>query len=308
MSEPWSKEDRWDALLEGFLHHLGDVRNLSANTVRSYRCDLEGFLAWCWRTDIDPAGLGPVDVRSYLGELRRALYAGRTVSRRLSALRTFYDWLEREGVVEGNVAAAAASPKAARALPEVLDDEQARALIAAADTSTPEGLRDRAQAELMYASGARIAEVAALAVGDVDLSQGSVRLFGKGSKERLVPLHRCACGALGSYLKEGRPQLAARSARATDAVFLSSRGNPMSADTLRLRFERLAALAGLPASVTPHAMRHTFATELLSGGADLRSVQELLGHASISTTQVYTHLSVDRLKDAALQANPRSGR
>ncbi len=298
----------WEGRLGDFLHFLATVRNLSPNTVRSYRCDLEGFLSWCDRTGTDPAALGPSDVRAYLGELRRARYAGRTVSRRLSALRTFYDWLGREGVVEGNVAAAASSPRTGRPLPEVLDDDQASALIAAADTSTPEGLRDRAQAELMYASGARIAEVAHLSVGDVDLGAGGVRLFGKGSKERLVPLYPAACRAVGAYLRDGRPALAARGAHASDALFLSSRGNPMGADALRVRFERLAALAGLPSSVTPHAMRHTFATELLSGGADLRSVQELLGHASISTTQVYTHLSVDRLKEASLQAHPRSGR
>lgn len=308
MSEPGAKTERWDGLLERFLRYLGSVRNLSDNTVRSYRCDLEGFLSWCRRCGTDPAALGPADVRAYLGELRRARYAGRTVSRRLSALRTFYGWLEREGVVEGNVAAAAASPKLARTLPEVLDDAQARALIAAADTSCAEGLRDAAQAELMYASGARIAEVAALSTGDVDLESGTVRLFGKGSKERLVPLYPAACRAVEAYLEHGRPQLAAKGKRVTNVLFLSARGNPMSADTLRLRFERLAAAAGLPSSVTPHAMRHTFATELLSGGADLRSVQELLGHASISTTQVYTHLSVDRLKEASLQANPRSGR
>ncbi len=182
------------------------------------------------------------------------------------------------------------------------------AMLAAIDTSTPEGLRDAAQIELMFACGARIAEVAALKVTDIDRSQRQVRLFGKGSKERLVPLHDRALQALEAYLDRGRPLLAEQAKRSSSQLFLSSRGNPMSADSLRLRMEDAVAAAGLSPTLTPHSLRHGFATSLLDGGADLRSVQELLGHASISTTQIYTHLSMDAIKEAAKQANPRSGK
>lgn len=297
----------WDERLEAFLRFLGSVRNLSPRTVASYRSDLQAFLRWCGRSGVDPSSLDPRQVRAYLADQRKARYAERTVSRRLSALRTFYGWLEREGDVEVNAPAAASGAKASRRLPEPMGDGDVVRMLGAVDRSDAAGLRDAAQIELMYASGARIAEVAALRVGDIDFSTATVRLFGKGSKERMVPLYPRALRAVGDYLADGRPELAAKGRRPSDALFLSSRGNPMGTDALRLRFERAATAAGLPSSVTPHTMRHTYATELLSGGADLRSVQELLGHASISTTQVYTHLSVDRLKEAALQAHPRSG-
>ncbi|HIY50834.1 MAG TPA: tyrosine-type recombinase/integrase, partial [Candidatus Olsenella avicola] len=172
--------------------------------------------------------------------------------------------------------------------------------------SDPAGLRDRALLELLYATGARISEAAGLSVSDVDLRARQVRLFGKGSKERVVPVYEAALDWVARYLGEGRPRLAARSKAPTEALFLSVRGNPMSADALRTRFEAHVRLAGLDPELTPHAMRHTFATELLTGGADLRSVQELLGHESLSTTQVYTHLSVERLREAAARSHPRS--
>ena len=168
------------------------------------------------------------------------------------------------------------------------------------------GLRDRALLELLYATGARISEMAGLRVADLDLAGAQARLFGKGSKERIVPVYDSALEWAGRYLREGRPELAARSREPRDELFLSTRGNAMSADALRTVFERRVALAGLDPALTPHAMRHTYATELLGGGADLRSVQELLGHESLSTTQVYTHLSVERLREAAARAHPRA--
>ena len=293
--------------VDDYLGYLAGVRNMSPNTVRAYRTDLEAYLAWLEREGVAGRSVSHRWLRRYLADLTRAGYTPRTVNRHLSALRGLYRWLVGQERISTDAAAAIASPKLARTLPHTLSDADVSRLAEACDASTVEGVRDRALVELLYASGARISEVARLDVGDIDFAQAQVRLFGKGSKERVVPLYRKALGALSAYLATSRPTLAARcGARpATSALFVSTRGNRMSADALRTRFERLVRLAGVDADATPHAMRHTYATELLSGGADLRSVQELLGHESLSTTQIYTHLSVERLKEATRQAHPR---
>lgn len=300
------ESDRLEGLVGSFCDHLAGVRGLSPNTVRAYRTDLLAYVSWCRREGVRPLSVSHRELRSYLADLSRAGYSARTVNRHLSALRGLYRWLEREGFCSAGAAASVASPKLARTLPRTMTDADARALLATCDGSDPAGLRDRAFLELLYATGARVSEVAGLRVPDVDLAQGQARLFGKGSKERLVPVYETALDWVARYLGEGRPLLAARSKEPTSALFLSVRGNPMSADALRARFERHVAEAGLDPALTPHAMRHTFATELLGGGADLRSVQELLGHESLSTTQVYTHLSVERLREAAARSHPRS--
>ena len=291
-------------LAERFCAWLAEVRGLSENTVRSYRADLRSYLRWAERVGVDTLAPSHRELRGYLGELARARYSTKTINRRLSALRGFFKWLVREGACSDEDVSALASPKVLRTLPKVMTDEEVRALLEGCDATDPVGLRDRAFLELLYATGARISEVSALSVDDVDLAQGQVRLFGKGSKERVVPVYRTALEWVGRYLGEGRAALLG--GKVSRALFVSTRGNRMSADALRTRFERLVVIAGLDPSLTPHAMRHTFATELLDGGADLRSVQELLGHESLSTTQIYTHLSVERLKDVASQAHPRS--
>lgn len=241
----------------------------------------------------------------------------RVARRRLGPLRhtclpfahSIAGWLPR-GIVEGDAVSAIASPKLPRDLPGVLTIQQVEALLKTPDTSTPAGLRDAAMLELLYASGARISELAALNVESIGWSERTLRLWGKGSKERIVPLYRRALEATRLYIEEGRPELLAQAKRRDPAtgphpLLISARGNRMSAAMLRRRFHMLATLAGIPADIAPHAMRHTFATDLLEGGADLRSVQELLGHASLSTTQIYTHLTPDRLKRAVAQAHPR---
>jgi integrase/recombinase XerD len=192
-----------------------------------------------------------------------------------------------------------------------MSDEDVQKLLATCDPSTATGLRDRAFLELLYASGARISEVSRLNVPSIDFGRAQATLFGKGSKERIVPLYGVALDWLRRYLDEARQELASLAKRTppegpAGALFLSTRGRRMSADALRTAFEAHVRLAGLDPTLTPHAMRHTYATELVAGGADLRSVQELLGHESLSTTQVYTHLSVDRLKDATRHAHPRA--
>lgn len=301
--------DFWDAL-DAFISHIARVEGLSPETVRAYEGHLEAYGSWARRARIDALAPTVRDLRRYLAELKAAACAPRTVAAHLSALRSFFQWCELEGIVAVDVASTIQTPKIPQSLPKTLSPAQMRALMAAPDLRTSEGLRDAAMLELFYASGARISELAALDVESLSFSDRTLRLFGKGSKERIVPLYRRALDAVARYLEAGRPELLAAAGRAERAgerraLFVSKRGNRMNAAALRYRFRTLARMAGLPADVTPHAMRHTFATDLLAGGADLRSVQELLGHASLSTTQLYTHLTPDRLKDAVHQAHPR---
>lgn len=296
---------------QAFLAYLGQVRGLSENTVKAYRADLASFASWAERSHVDPLSATHRDLRGFLADLNRAGYTVRTVDRRLSAVRDFYEWMLREGICSVDPAAALATPKGARRLPKTMSDEDVQRLLATCDTDEATGIRDRAFLELLYASGARISEVSRLDVGSVDFGGSQVTLFGKGSKERIVPLYEVALDWVSRYLDEARSWLASAAkgekAEGPDgALFLSTRGRRMSADALRTVFENHVCLARLDPTLTPHAMRHTYATELVSGGADLRSVQELLGHESLSTTQVYTHLSVERLKDAARQAHPRA--
>ena len=297
-------QDAFEEHIASFIAYLSSVRRLSPNTVRAYETDLSAYLTWCRLEGIVPLSVTHRQLRGYLADLARAGYSPRTVNRHLSAIRGIYKWLVSQEITREDCAAAIASPKLSRTLPKTMSDSDIDALIESCDEATPVGIRDRAILELLYASGARISEISALDIDDVDFSQGQVKLFGKGSKERIVPLYRRVIEQLGAYLESGRPALArGKSGR---ALFLSTRGRRMSADALRTVFEAHVAQAGLDPEITPHAMRHSFATELLSGGADLRSVQELLGHESLSTTQIYTHLSVERLKEATRQAHPRS--
>lgn len=301
-------------LCDAFLSYLLRVRNYSANTADAYAQDLDCFLVWASNCGVDVLSATHRDFRRFLSSLAGAGYAKTTVNRRLSAVRSFYSWLVRQGVIDSNPAAVVSSPKLPKPLPHVLSQDDVSKLLATADTSTPAGLRDAAMVELLYASGARIGELSSLDVDGVDFSGQSVRLYGKGSKERIVPLYRAALAALDAYMFRGRPVLLARGAKgltdvqaadARRALFINSKGSRMSERSLRARFDRLLTQAGLSGMASPHTMRHTFATEVLEGGADLRSVQEMLGHASLSTTQIYTHLTPERLREASLRAHPR---
>lgn len=301
-------------LADTFLSYLARVRNYSPNTAAAYAQDLDCFLIWASNCGIDVLQATHRDFRRFLSSLSGAGYAKTTVNRRLSAVRSFYSWLVREGVIESNPAAVVSSPKLPKSLPHVLSQEDVEKLLECADASTPAGALDAALVELLYASGARIGEVASLDVDRIDFSDKSVRLFGKGSKERIVPLYPAALRALDAYLAHARPVLLANhkgglaaeeAADAQRALFINARGARMSERSLRAHFEKLLARAGLAGMATPHTMRHTFATEVLDGGADLRSVQEMLGHASLSTTQIYTHLTPERLREVSLQAHPR---
>ena len=309
-----SAGDQARGLADNFLSYLARVRNYSPNTAAAYAQDLDCFLIWASNCGIDVLRATHRDFRRFLSSLSGAGYAKTTVNRRLSAVRSFYSWLVREGVIESNPAAVVSSPKLPKPLPHVLSQEDVEKLLKCADASTPAGALDAALVELLYASGARIGEVASLDVDRIDFSDKSVRLFGKGSKERIVPLYPAALRALDAYLAHARPVLLANhkgglaaeeAADAQRALFINARGARMSERSLRARFEKLLARAGLAGLATPHTMRHTFATEVLDGGADLRSVQEMLGHASLSSTQIYTHLTPERLREVSLRAHPR---
>lgn len=305
--ERTSEQERFEGDVARFVAYLRGVRNLSQNSVRGYETDLAAFCGWARREGVVGYDVSHRALRRYLAELTRAGYSTRTVNRHLSAIRGLYKWLVSQGITQKDAAAALASPKIAKTLPRTMGDPDVDELLATCDMTSVEGLRDAAFLELLYATGARISEISRLDAGDIDFGQAQVTLFGKGSKERVVPIYQRALSVVDDYLMCSRPALAAKRKRGepTRALFVSTRGNRMSADALRTCFERHATQAGLDGGITPHAMRHTYATELLSGGADLRSVQELLGHESLATTQIYTHLSIERLKEATRQAHPR---
>ena len=303
----------FDDLVDGFIESLIVEKGSSAHTVRSYRTDIEGVMRWCARHGVDPLHATHRDIRGYLGELDAAQYARSTVNRRLSSLHGFYAWLNVSGFTTDDPSSALSGPKQGKHLPHVLKAaEMARLLSVYAERDlqgskrerTAVEIRNQAILEFLYACGARISEAAGLRLGDIDFDSKLVRVLGKGNKQRVIPLHDFCVDALETYLGNARADLATNAS--SDFVFLSTRGNPMSADSMRKMFKKTVRLAGLDESLSPHDMRHTFATDLLNGGADLRSVQEMLGHSSLSTTQIYTHLSPNRLKAAHLQAHPRA--
>lgn len=291
-------------VVDRFLTHLRVEQGSSPHTVRAYASDLAAYLAWSERSGIDPIAPTHRQLRGYLAELDRARYSRRTIARRLSAVRSMFAFAVREGLVASDPASVLASPKLPKRLPKTVPDDLLTRLLDAPDPTTPTGVRDRAVLELLYATGVRVSELSGLALGDLDLAQGQLTVMGKGSKERLLPLHAEAVARLRAYLASGRPSLAGSSSG--DRVFLSSRGAQLSSDAIRRMMHRHLQRLGEDTSITPHTLRHTFATRLLEGGADLRTVQELLGHIALSTTQIYTHVSVRRLRDIHKDAHPRA--
>lgn len=319
MSEPLRDEPsagEGGTLSEGFAKVLGEYerhlvaeRNLSAHTVRAYLGDVESLLEHAQRLGLDR--LEDLDLRalrSWLANQQTRGKARTTVARRATAARVFTAWLARTDRVATDPGASLGSPKAHHTLPAVLRADEARELLEAAaglaDDGSPLGLRDVAMLELLYATGVRVGELVGLDVDDLDGDRQLVRVFGKGRKERSVPYGQPAARALARWLEQGRPQLAVPGSGA--ALFLGSRGGRIDQRAVReLVHRRIAEVPGAP-DLGPHGLRHTAATHLLEGGADLRSVQELLGHASLATTQLYTHVTTDRLRKAYLQAHPRA--
>jgi site-specific recombinase XerD len=313
-----------DPTLERFLRFLA-ARDASPHTIRAYRTAVGTYLGWLAERGIDWRRPSRSELRRYLAELGEDVTRA-TVAQRLAAIRTFHRWAARERLAGGDPWGAIATPRLPRRLPRVLEvDQVARLLgvveaeLVAAEQGRPEGvavatalaLRDRSIVETAYAAGLRISELAAAELGSLDLRRGEIRVVGKGRKERIGLLGRPAVTALSDYLEGGRPLLVAR--RPVDdssptEVFLNRAGRPLGVRGLRFRLDRLCRAAGLPAGVSPHTLRHSFATHLLDGGADLRIVQELLGHEHLSTTQVYTHVSPGRLAAAYRDAHPRARR
>jgi integrase/recombinase XerC len=297
------------AVLADYERHLVSERDLAPHTVRAYLSDVAGMLEHAER--LGKTDLAALDLRTLRSWLANQHVTGRsrtTLARRATAVRVFTAWLARTGRVPTDVGASLRSPKARQTLPPVLRQDEAAELVAVAarlaDDGSPTGLRDSAMLEMLYATGVRVGELVALDIDDVDRGRNVVRVFGKGRKERTVPFGRPAAQALDAWLARGRPRLVAPGAGA--ALFLGARGGRIDQRAVRtLVHRRIADVPGAP-DIGPHGLRHTAATHLLEGGADLRSVQELLGHASLATTQLYTHVSTDRLRQAYRQAHPRA--
>jgi integrase/recombinase XerC len=291
--------------VDEFARHLSHVESRSANTVRAYVADLVSLLDHAARMGYaEPGDLDLTTIRSWLAKQRTMGAARTTLARRTAAARAFSAWAHRAGLLAADAAAHLATPKAHRELPGVLRSDQAAALLAAPGRDTsPLALRDRALLELLYATGARISEICGLDTGDIDHARRLVRVLGKGGKERSVPYGIPADRAVDDWLRHGRPVLARPAAR--DALLVGARGGRLQATIARRIVSGYAQAAGLP-RVSPHGLRHSAATHLLEGGADLRAVQELLGHASLASTQIYTHVSVERLRAAYRQAHPRA--
>jgi len=294
--------------VDSYLRHVSIERGLSANTVAAYRRDLEGYAAWLEANQVteapDVAQAHIIEFLRELGAREDAPLTASSLARVLSSIRGFHRFLVEEGRVHVDVARDVKPPKLPATLPKALTIEQVEALLAAAAGDTPQRLRDRALLELLYATGARVSEAVALNVDDI-VDTDVVRLRGKGDKERIVPVGSFARDAIDAYLVRARPLLSARG-RATPALFLGLRGQRVSRQNAWLILQGTAERAGLAAHVSPHTLRHSFATHLLQGGADVRVVQELLGHASVATTQIYTHLTADTLRDMYTTAHPRA--
>jgi integrase/recombinase XerD len=296
------------AAIDGYLHYLRVERGLSAATITAYGSDLAQFSANArhadqWKSSAEPA----LDYLASLGRPPRPLRPA-SHRRKAAAIRAFYRFCYAEELIERDVAGLLDLPRQARQLPDTLDVGQVEALLAAPDPLQPSGIRDRALLELLYASGLRISEALMLDRDDVSLDGGWVRVIGKGDRERIVPVGDVAVDALRAYLEQVRPAWTAATTPTARGgpMFLSSRGHRMGRmDAWRL-LRRAALRAGLTSHVSPHTLRHSFATHLLEGGADLRVVQELLGHASITTTQLYTHLTGERIKQIYARAHPRA--
>jgi len=296
-------------LVLDFIAYLELERGLSRNTLEAYRSDLLQYGAWLTATGKDALAVTHGDLAAYVasltsGSAERAPSAATTVQRKIACLRSFYRHLRREEILDRDPTAELKGPPRGKKLPQVLSRDEVASLLSQPTGTSPAALRDRALLELMYACGLRASEAVGVHLEEIDLDEGVLRANGKGSKERLVPIGRKAVDALRVYLTAGRPKLVGLNEERR--VFVNQRGQGLTRQGLYKIVQRHARTAGLADKMSPHTLRHTFATHLLAGGCDLRSLQEMLGHADIATTQIYTHLSADRLRDVYFAAHPRA--
>ncbi len=302
--------DNFEKLIAAFSRHLEVERSLSVHTIRAYIGDLESLLTHLETIGVtDMSQLELIHLRSWLANQQVKGGARTTLSRRAVSVRLFTKWAVKNKYLAKDVAATLATPKGHRTLPEVLDIADAKTAMdslatRASEEETPISLRDVAMVELLYATGARVAELCGLDVSDIDYDRQTIRVLGKGNKERTIPLGNPAMKAMNVWLKEGRDSI--KNSLSGNAVFLGARGKRIDQRTVRtVVYNALQAIEGIE-RMGPHALRHSAATHLLEGGADLRTVQEILGHASLATTQIYTHVSTERLQKAFKQAHPRA--
>ena len=296
---------RWPATLAGFDSWLR-AKGLAEKTRRAYGTDLQQLAVWAGERDLDPVQLQPRDLRRFAGVLSESGLSKSAVARKLAAIRTFYRHLLERGEIEGSPADLVASPKRDAYLPRVLKPGEVASMLDAIPAGTPLELRDRAMLELAYGAGLRAEEIVNLDVGDVDPDAEELRVEGKGSRTRVIPAGELAWEAVERWLERGRPVLAGPAARPEPALFLSKTGKRLSTSDVRRRLAIWTRRVALQGGISPHTLRHSFATHLLEGGADLRAIQELLGHATISTTQTYTRIESGRLKKVYALSHPRA--
>lgn len=292
-----------EELLDSFLDHLRLAERSSAHTLRSYSSDVAGLLGFVEETG------APIDqllIRRYLAHLQSNGIAKSSVARKIAAIRAFFRYAAKRGAVETDPTEGIRTPKQPRRLPKVASEDTIESLMLAPDARTPTGLRDRAILETLYATGLRVSELLSLKVSDIRRGVDEISVVGKRDKERIVLLGSAAIEALAHYLANGRPKLASKSKAPTDALFLGHRGTAMVSSSVRRIVDKYVKSVSDSLEISPHTLRHSFATHLMDHGADLRSVQELLGHENITTTQIYTHVSRERLKEVYDRAHPRA--
>ena len=308
-TEQLAPTPRLTDLVLDFLAYLELERGLSRNTLEAYRSDLQQFGEFLSRRGVDPLAVKPAELAAFVSELaegregRKPVKAA-TLQRKIACLRSFYRHLRRDGILDYDPTSELRAPRSRARLPKVLSRDEVARLLQQPRGSSPAAVRDRALLETMYACGLRASEAIGLELSEVDLEAGILRARGKGSKERIVPIGTKAIESLGAYLDKARPRLVGN--RDETRLFVNLRGGGLSRQGLYKIVQGHARSAGLEGRMSPHTLRHTFATHLLAGGCDLRSLQEMLGHADIGTTQIYTHLSAERLRDVYFDAHPRA--
>lgn len=295
-----------EAKLKDFTHFLTIEKGLAQNTIISYERDLKNYMQFIKNVEQlkHLTEVQRIHIVHFLGHLKEQGKSSRTMARHVASIRAFHQYLLREKVAEQDPSVHIEPPQLERSLPKVLSMKEVEILLESPKTDNPFGSRDKAMLELLYATGIRVSELIALQIGDVHLTMGFVRCIGKESKERIIPIGKTAISVLEQYLESGRPHFVANKNN-DDALFLNHHGKQLSRQGFWKILKKLASEAGITKELTPHTLRHSFATHLLENGADIRAVQEMLGHADISTTQIYTHITKTRLKDEYSKFHPR---